>query len=135
MIDLIFAAALMQAAEPCYAIYNPNAPPAGCPHWRRVARGETGDGYLDPASVRRGDGVVDIVLWTVFPREIEDHARSFIARVRLDCARRTDRLLHVTSYDVGGNRVLDQDITEEVSASSGDSPIGALINEFCPRRG
>ncbi|HYD11753.1 MAG TPA: surface-adhesin E family protein [Allosphingosinicella sp.] len=136
MIELVLAAALAQAADPCH-VGQPDAGPPHCPRWRQVqlVRAITdASGYVDPASARRDGNVVEINTLTVPTAPIGGNVARFVARVRLDCVARTTRVLHFTGYDAAGGIVHDAPagLAAAEPAPAG-SPRAALIDEFCAR--
>ena len=136
MIDLLLAAVLMQAAEPCNAAALPEPAPADCPRWQRVRPLDGGTGYIDRAASTRDGAAVEVSLRTVLDRPLDRGVRSLIARVRLDCARRTTMIVHMIAFDEAGVRLFDAPVTSDTPASApADSPYADLLNEYCPVRG
>lgn len=133
MLEVMIAAALAQAADPCNAIAD-GAPPAGCPQWRLVRREEGLVAFVDPASLQR-DGVrFTVDQRVVFHREqAQQHVRSFIQQLRFDCAARTVSGTHISAFDSAGHMVLQgSPPIPRTATPAPDSPGDALLAEFCP---
>lgn len=136
MLELIVAAALAQAANPCNAIAD-GAPPAGCPQWRLVRREEGLVAFIDPASFQRDGTAFMVDQRVVFDREqSERHVRSFIQRLRFDCVERTVSGLNIRAFDNAGNMVLEgSSPTPRTGTPAPNSPGEALLAEYCPASG
>jgi hypothetical protein len=142
MIELMIAAALVQAApppaDPCNAVAPPEQPRQGCPQWRFVGRNETAEAFVDPASVRPDGSTFRANLRIVYYQDLPNGIRSGISRMRFDCARRTTAGERMTLFDAGGGQRDDGPLTgrdaEPYPAVPGE-PGAALLDEFCPRTG
>lgn len=104
MIDLMLAALLLQAPNPCHALDAATTRPRGCPAWRYTGRADGDDTWMDPASLRRSGTGFDLIERVVFAQPI-GATRSAIVAMRYDCTRRTAAPLHVTLYDARGGRL------------------------------
>jgi hypothetical protein len=137
MLELMIAAALLQAQDPCNAADRTGpAPAASCPAWRSVARSPEAETWLDPASVRRDGAGVEVRTRLVFAAADESGVRSAVMRHRYDCTRRTGATLHVTLYDAAGAPLGEQAQTGADAAPAipePDSPSAAVLAALCPR--
>ncbi len=139
MIDLLLAAALAQGATPvpdaCNAVGRGAAALPGCPQWRLIRHNEHGDGFLDPASVRRDGDLVVFVARTIPVRPLDTGTASVNMRVHLDCAARTTMVVHMTAFNVEGGTIFDMD----APASERPEPVVArtayadVMGEYCAR--
>lgn len=138
MLDLILAAALAQTGTPpepdrCNAAGRAAQPIAGCTTWEAVRRDAQGEGYVDPASVRRDGDQVEVQVRLLLPEPVEG-ARSIQTRLRLNCAARTREQLLVAAFDAGG-RMLSQFAPppEPPQPVQSGSPLGDLLARICGR--
>jgi hypothetical protein len=135
MIELMIAAALMQAGDPCQAVPQ-GATTRSCPSWRSEARTPHFETFSNPASVVRSDGAFEISIRIVYAADRPDRVRSAIARYRFDCAPRTSVPLRLTTYDAAGIVVEDGAPRGDQAAPASlrpGSPSERLRDEFCPR--
>lgn len=133
MFDLILAAALMQAPDPCHAAdVAPNRP--GCPAWRLVLRNEQGAWFADPASVVRGRPLFDIRIRFLYPEAGDGEIRSVVSGFRFDCGARTVAIGRGHGYDSAGAQLDEEEPAEEHTAPV---PIGpdtweaAVLTAYC----
>lgn len=135
MLDLLLAAALMQAGDPCQAVPE-GSTARSCPPWRTLA-GDTGHTtFINPGSVVRGDGGFGITMRIIYSEDQEYRVRSALVRYRFNCLARTSVAVHVTLFDAAGVGLGDRDIqgrTPRVEVPG--TPSAALLDEFCPARG
>jgi hypothetical protein len=137
MIELIIAAAFLQAADPCNAV-GAAAPALRCPSWRSVGQDTESELFVDPASLRRDGGTFDIATRIVFGAAQQGGMRSGVVTARFDCARRTWAFLHSAYFDARGVVIVEGDSTGTEAAPQAvaeGGPIAGLLTEFCPRRG
>ena len=136
MLELILAALVTQAPDPCHAA-GPAARPPTCRHWRRLAGNDEAELFVDPASVRRDAAGFEIATRIVYatPQE-EEGVRSGVTTNRYDCAARTWALRRSAWYYSDGTLIVESEVEGEVAAPEpipADGPMAALLTEFCPR--
>jgi len=137
MIGLAFAAALLQAANPCHAAdVAPDR--TGCPVWRPVHRDERGAWFADPASLVRGGQGFDLRIRFLYAGadEGEGEIRSVVAGFRYDCAARTVAIGQGHAYDAAGAQLDEEEPAEEHTAPAPvapDTPEAAVLAAYCPR--
>ena len=122
-------------ADPCHAV--PQGMTArSCPQWRFLRRNERLEVFANPASLSRHGDNFEIGLRTVYASEQARRVRSAVTRHLYDCARRTNVMLHVTTYDTVGAVVEDRDALshEAVPASAPrGAPGETLLRDYCRR--
>jgi hypothetical protein len=133
MIDLILAAALIQAADPCNAAGRAATPLAGCPTWRQITRHPEARGYVDPASVRRDGDRVELMTRTLPNQPVQGRIYSFNTHLELNCAARARRALRFTGFDAEGRTVIAFGADEAASPAPRGSAFASLLTEFCRR--
>jgi hypothetical protein len=138
MIELLMAAALAQAQapapDPCNAA-GTSAPPSQCRHWRSVWTDPYGEMYVDPASVARTGNSFIMTMRRMSRADDSQGARSMIATMRFDCARRETTMLHVTLYNARGVILRDSDMGGEVAQPTAPGTnSNRLMDEYCPAR-
>ncbi len=138
MLDLLIAAALTQAETPaadsCNAAGWPQGGRSGCPAWQLVAQSAEGSGYLDPGSLQRDGDRVELTTRTLLNRPMEGGAVSILARVRLDCARRTLMIVLVSGWDPAGVRLFEGVPPDERPAPPArNSPSATMMRNACRR--
>lgn len=136
MLDLILAAVLAQtaaapAADPCYLPGPVETVRPGCPRWRLVTRDARGARSFDPASGVADGGYIEVMTRNDVAAAIQGNA-IVLARMRLDCQRRTFRVVHVIGYDAAGVRIMDEPVTVEARPVEPGHDSAALLAEFCP---
>lgn len=123
MLDLMIAAALAQAQP--------------APLWRSVHSAETGEVFVDPASLRRDGQSFDITARAVFHEVTRSGMKTGITRNRYNCARQSMLTLHVHYFDANGRTIENRAAT---GALTRDRPVGgrsanaAILRLYCPRR-
>jgi hypothetical protein len=134
MIDLLIAAALAQAADPCLAIDAGTTRPPGCPAWRPLFQDQGTMAFVDPASVRRSGDTFEILQRATFP-ELRNGAASVTVLYRVDCGRRTLTGVRAFFYDPRGIRLREYRPTganAEPTAIPPGAPFDRIRAEFCP---
>ena len=129
MIELMLAAALAQAQPPAQPT------PAPGPDWQHVANTDSGEAWVDPASVRRTGDTFEIVERVVFNQARPDGTKTGTVRIWFDCARRLVALRHFRSLDAGGALVDEADAVGPASQphGGGEGTVYATIMElYCP---
>ena len=125
MVLVEFALAILQIGS-VSAQQSPNV------EWRFVYRGEHGDLFVDPSSLRRDGDTFTITQRLAFA-EVRHEVQTMIVVSRFDCVRRKLRLLRQTQLDPNG-AVLhesDQPAPYEHNAPAG-GPASAILSRFCP---
>ena len=134
MIDLMFAAMLMQAApDRCNAAGRAAQPLTGCTTWREVSQSGENRGHVDPASVRRDGDRVELMTRTLLGTPVQGRIHSFNTRLQLNCAARTTRALHNVAFDASGRTALEFGADESPLPVAAGSAFAAMLDEYCPR--
>jgi hypothetical protein len=133
MLDLIIAAALLQATDMCHAAALPPGR-AACPAWRAMHRDDRGQWFADPASLVRGGALFDIRIRFVYAEAGAGEIHSIVAAYRFDCAARTVAIGGGHAYDEAGAQ-LDEE--EPAEAHTAPAPVGpgtpeaAMLAAWC----
>lgn len=138
MFDLLFAAALLQAqaqaqADPCNAAGRAAQVLAGCPTWRLMTRDGEASGHIDPASVRREGGRVELMTRMLLDTPLDGRIHSLNTRLELNCAARTRRALHNIAFDAAGRTLFTFGADDTAEAVPPGSAFATMLTEFCPR--
>lgn len=135
MLDLMLAAALLQAEAPCHAAARPPVP-APCPAWRALHRDARGAWFADPASLVRGGAGFDLRIRFVYAEAGPGEIHSVVAAYRFDCAARTVAIGGGHAYDEAGAQLDEEEPAEEHTAPvpvAPDTPEAAVLAAYCPR--
>ncbi|MEY2802698.1 MAG: hypothetical protein RL657_34 [Pseudomonadota bacterium] len=123
------------------AFWGWHAPPISAqpaPNWQAVTATERGQFYIDPASVRRSDGVVRLKTLLDYKLSQTTHNgkafRSAVSLMEIDCKSDMGRIVEMSYHAapmMGGPRVETQGMVQDWQDISPESPVRRIASRVC----
>ncbi len=120
-------------------VSGPNtAWPQSAPNWQAITATERGQFYIDPASVRRADGIVRVKTLLDYKMPQMTHNgkafRSAVSLMEIDCPSDTGRIVEMSYHPaamMGGPRVETQGMVQDWQNISPESPVRRIAQRVC----
>lgn len=108
------------------------------PNWQATTATERGQFYIDPASVRRVDGIVRVRTLLDYKLSQLTHNgkafRSAVSLMEIDCKSDTGRIVEMSYHPapmMGGPRVETQGMVQDWQNISPESPVRRIAARVC----